>query len=114
MFSSRLSRMVEEVREFLRTLRWGGPTSEELQKFRVGTRSAGVLLGPEAGEYLNEYYTRGQVLVDSKIRMKASLDPLAPQPLRMHIAGVHKTQMNWFTDQIRGKGKPLYIERMGL
>ena len=108
--------MQEEVKGMLRVLVcWGGASHEQLEQFRVGTANADAVLGPGATDYTYEIYLRGKLLSDSAELMKKALRPrVAQQPLRATIAEIKRIEMNWFTSQISGKEKPVYLQRLGL
>jgi|GEM_PF-4608469 len=108
--------MVDEVRQVIRTLVcWSSASPERLEQFRVTTANADAAFGPGATEYMHEIYLRGRLLSGTEALMRKALRPrVAPQPVRAEIAEIQRTQMNWFTNQILGKKKPLYMQRLGL
>jgi hypothetical protein len=106
--------MREEVKGMLGTLVcWGGASPERLDQFQVRTATADAAFGPGATEYMHGIYLRGRLLSDAEALMRKALRPrVAPQPVRAEIAEIQRIQMNWFTNQIMGKEKPLYQERL--
>jgi len=107
--------MQEEVKGMLGILVcWGGASHERLEQFRVRTANADAVLGPGVTDYMDEIYFRGKLLSDAAVLMMKALGPrVAPQPVRAEIAEIERIQMNWFTDQITGKEKPPYQQRLG-
>jgi hypothetical protein len=108
--------MREEVKGILGTLVcWGSASQERLEQFRVRTADADAVLGPGTRAYTDEIYFRGTLLSDAEALIKKALrTPVAPQPVRAEIAEIKRIQMNWFINQIKGREKPLYQQRLGI
>jgi hypothetical protein len=108
--------MLGEVRQVLWTLVcWSGASPERLEQFRVRTANADAAFGPGAQDYCYEIYFHGKLLSAAEASIKKALRaPMASQPVRSQVSGIQRDQMNWLTNQLKGREQPLYRQRLGL